>query len=63
MAKSKKVRMIEAWQREHPEDDVQTAWRKARGLDKETRLKWLRSRIAWNDDPWIVSEIEKLKNQ
>jgi hypothetical protein len=74
MAKKKKVRKIEAWMRDHPNDvpyprdpDSARAWRVKRGLEeglqKGLQIAFLRSRIGAASDPWIQAQIDKLEGK
>jgi hypothetical protein len=70
MAKKKKVRKIEAWMRDHPNDvpyprnpDSARAWRVKRGLEKGPLIEFLRSRIGAASDPWIQAQIAKLEGK
>ena len=70
MAKKKKVRMIEAWMRDHPDDvpcprdpDAARSWRAKRGLEKGPQIAFLRSRIGAASDPWIQAQIDKLEGK
>ena len=64
MAKRKKVRVIEAWMRDHPDDvpcprdpDAARAWRAKRGLEKGPQIAFLQSRIGAASDPWIKRKL------
>jgi hypothetical protein len=70
MAKKKKIRVMEAWMRDHPDDvpcpkspDAARAWRHARGLDKDSQIAFLRSRIGAATDPWVQAQISKLESK
>ena len=70
MAKKKKVRVIEAWMRAHPDDvpcprdqNSARAWRTKRGLDRAgSQIAFLRSRIGAGSDP-IQAQIDRLEGK
>jgi hypothetical protein len=70
MAKKKKVRVIEAWMRDHPDDvpyprdpTAARAWRAKRGLERGPQIAFLQSRIGAESDPWIQAQIDKLEGK
>jgi hypothetical protein len=72
MAWRKKIRVMEAWMRDHPDDvtcpknpDAARAWRRARGLEDNNRdaIAFLHSRIGAATDPWIQAQISKLESK
>jgi hypothetical protein len=65
--KRKQLNATQQWMADHPDDKPcpvagAAAWRRARGLNKAEQIKWLRSRLDADKDPWIVAQTAKLES-
>jgi hypothetical protein len=65
----RKLNATQQWMADHPNDKPcpvgfagAAAWRRARGLNKAEQIKWLRSRLDADKDPWIVAQTAKLES-